>query len=150
MIRRTAAQEKAAVIRLAQIIVQRQSAILTDSEALTSPEAFEIWGVGMKYGEGQLIRHEDTLYRVMQATDSSQEHQRPGGEGMLALYRPVIPTAAGTAADPIPWIYGMDCSAGFFYSYGGEVYRCTADMLPCVWAPDSGIYQWSAHDGDIA
>ena len=56
------------------------------------------------------------MYRVMQAT-VPQAHQVPGGEGMLAIYRPIDREHAGTAEDPIPWVYGMDCLAGLYYSY---------------------------------
>lgn len=142
MIRESVAREKAAVLKLAQIIVQRQSGLLTDAEALTAPEGFEIWSPDMRYGADQVIQHEETLYRVVQEVASSQEHQQPGGEGMLAVYRPIVPTASGTEDDPIPWIYGMDCSAGLYYSYNEQLYLCKGDMLPCVWPPDSGIWQW--------
>lgn len=144
-LRRSQVEEKAAVLLLAQIIVQRQSAILTDAEALTAPQAFEQWGPGMKYGKDQIIWHaaSDKLYRLMNDVEKSQAHQPPGGKGMLAVYRPIEVSATGTIDDPIPYTYGMDCRDGLYYSYGGKLYLCKADMLPCIWPPDTaGMWQW--------
>ena len=64
---------------------------------------------------------------------------------MLAVYRPIETWHAGTRSDPIPWVYGMDCLAGLYYSYNGAIYRVAdgGDMIPCVWAPDTpGLWQW--------
>jgi hypothetical protein len=145
MIKRTVVEEKAAVIRLAQIIVQRQSAVLTDAEALTAPQAFEVWAPSMKYGAEQVIAHAGGLYRVAQDVAQSQVHQPPDAAGLLAVYRPIVPGHAGTAADPIPYVYGMDCVTGLYYSYDGRVYLCKGDMLPCVWPPGTaGLWQWEA------
>ncbi len=74
-----------------------------------------------------------------------QAHQPTHGEGMLAVYRPIDTTHAGTLEDPIPWVYGMDCTSGLYYSYNAAVYLCKADMKPCVWAPGTaGLWQWEA------
>lgn len=82
------------------------------------------------------------MYRVVQAV-TPQAHQEPGGEGMLAVYRPIDREHAGTLEDPIPWVYGMDCAAGLYYSHEGCMYLCKGDMKPCVWAPGSaGVWQW--------
>lgn len=66
----------------------------------------------------------------------------PHGEGMLAIYRPIVEGHKGNKKDPIPWVYGMDVKKNKYYSYGGVVYRAAENMLPCVWYPDSGIWQW--------
>ena len=85
-----------------------------------------------------------TLYRVVQAV-TPQAHQPPHGEGMLAIYRPIDTAHAGTEEDPIPWVYGMDCTSGLYYSYNAAVYLCKGDMKPCVWAPGTaGLWQWEA------
>ena len=64
---------------------------------------------------------------------------------MLAVYRPIDREHAGTLADPIPWVYGMDCYSGKYYVHGGITYLCKSDMLPCVWEPGSaGLWQWEA------
>ncbi len=147
MLHRSAVEEKVSVIRLAQIIVQRQSSLLKDAEALTSPEAFEKWAPDMPYGEGQIVYHEptDKLYRVVQTggVTKSQAHQPPGGEGMLAVYRPIEVTATGTKDDPIRYTYGMDTREGKYYKHEGKLYLCKSDMLPCIWPPGTvGLWQW--------
>lgn len=147
MLHKAMVEEKCAVIQLAQIIIQRQSHLLTDAEALTAPAAFEVWAEGMKYGAEQVVQHKGGIYRVVQAVDKSQAHQPPDAEGMLAIYRPISPTASGTENDPVPFAYGMDCVGGLYYTYQGNLYLCKGDMLPCVWYPDSGIWQWAKKGG---
>lgn len=110
------------------------------------PEAFPQWETVLEAGEelpkGRVIEKDGQLYRVEQAV-TPQAHQVPGGEGMLAVYRPIDQGHAGTEEDPIPWVYGMDCTSGLYYTYEGHKYRCAGDMKPCVWAPGSeGVYQW--------
>lgn len=145
MLKRTLVEEKAAVLRLAQVIVQRQAALLTDEEALTAAQAFTHWAAGQGYAKDQIVYHDQTqcLYRVVQAVTRSLATQQPGGVGMLAIYRPIQPQHTGAKTDPIPYLYGMDCSSGLYYSAGGEIYLCKADMIPCVYPPDTmGMWQW--------
>lgn len=123
---------------------------LSDGEALAMPDLFPAWedvlAAGEKLAEGTVLRDGETLYRVVQAGGvTPQENQPPHAEGMLAVYRPIELAHAGTADDPIPWEYGMDCRAGQYFSYEGHVYRVAAggDMIPCVWAPGTaGLWQW--------
>lgn len=125
---------------------------LSDSLALDmadlAPGCFPTWENvlqdGTELAQGRIIEKDGQLYRVVQ-TVTPQAHQEPGGEGMLAVYRPIDREHAGTPEDPIPWVYGMDCLAGLYYSYEGAVYRVAdgGDMIPCVWAPDTpGLWQW--------
>ena len=59
-----------------------------------------------------------------------------------ALLTSLIPVGR---EDPIPWVYGMDCTNGLYYTYEGTLYLCKSDMKPCVWAPGSpGLWQWEA------
>ena len=91
----------------------------------------------------EVINKDGQLYRVVQPVTPA-EHQPPDGEGMLAIYRPIEPDHAGTQEDPIPWRYGMDCTQGKYYSYGGKTYLCNLTMQACVWAPGTdGMWQWS-------
>lgn len=150
MAKRPNANEKAAVIRAAQIIVQRQSGLLKDEEALAAPEAFEKWGPNMKYGENQIIQgygEDTTLYRIVQpgGVEKSEAHRPPGSEGMLAIYRPIVKGHEGTLDDPIPYVAGMDCVAGKYYCHKKKVYLCKSDLIPCPenWQPGTpGMWQW--------
>lgn len=120
---------------------------ITDSQALSMASLFPIWPDGVneegQYIKDQVIQYEGQLYRIAQPTVTPQSHQTPSSEGMLAVYRPIELSHAGTLEDPIPWVYGMDCYSGKYYSYNSKVYKCTDDMIPCVWEPGSaGLWQW--------
>lgn len=121
---------------------------IPDASALQMATLFPTWDdvlqKGAELAKGRVISKDDQLYRVVQAV-TPQTHQEPGGDGMLAIYRPIDQEHAGTLEDPIPWAYGMDCLASVYYSYNGAVYKVAdgGDMIPCVWAPDTaGMWQW--------
>lgn len=122
--------------------------ILTDEVALSIPDLLPVWDDLLAAGEqivaGVCLTYGGQTYRVVQAV-TPLESQPPGGEGMLAVYRPIDREHTGTADDPIPWVYGMDCYAGKYYSYNGKIYRVAVGgtMKPCVWAPGTaGLWQW--------
>lgn len=121
-----------------------------DETALEMPDLFKTWEevleAGKTVAENSIINDGGTLYRVVaEGGVLPQEHQPPHGEGMLAVYRPIDTTHTGTLEDPIPWVYGMDCTEGLYYSYNATVYLCKANMTPCVWAPGTaGLWQWEA------
>lgn len=121
-----------------------------DETALEIPDLFKTWEevltAGVTVAENSIINDGGTLYRVVAAGGVlPQEHQPPHGEGMLAVYRPIDTAHTGTLEDPIPWVYGMDCTEGLYYSYNATVYLCKANMTPCVWAPGTaGVWQWEA------
>ena len=121
---------------------------LTDAVALSIPDLLPAWeellSAGNQVAAGVCLTHKGQTYRVVQAV-TPIESQPPGGEGMLAIYRPIEREHTGTLTDPIPWVYGMDCHQGKYYAHGGITYLCRADMLPCVWEPGSaGLWQWEA------
>ena len=121
-----------------------------DETALEMPDLFKTWAEILEAGKtvpkDTIINDGGTIYRVVPSEGVlPMEHQPPHGEGMLAVYRPIDKAHTGTQEDPIPWVYGMDCTAGLYYSYNGVVYLCKADMKPCVWAPGTaGLWQWEA------
>ena len=121
---------------------------LTDAVALSIPDLLPAWeellSAGNQVAAGVCLTHKGQCYRVVQSV-TPIESQPPGGEGMLAIYRPIEREHTGALADPIPWVYGMDCYSGKYYAHGGITYLCRADMLPCVWAPGTaGLWQWEA------
>lgn len=121
-----------------------------DETALEMPDLFKTWeevlAAGQNVAQNAIINDGGTLYRVVAAGGVlPQEHQPPHGEGMLAVYRPIDTAHAGTLEDPIPWVYGMDCTEGLYYFHNDTVYLCKANMKPCVWAPGTaGLWQWEA------
>lgn len=113
---------------------------LTDEVALSIPDLLHSWSELLAAGEpiqpGVCLVHEGQTYRVVQ-TVTPQAHQPPGGEGMLAVYRPIDREHAGTQADPIPWVSGMDCEKDKYYLHDGVIYRAKQKMSPCTWIPGS-------------
>ena len=104
---------------------------LSDVEALAMSDLFPVWedvlAAGEKLTEGTMLRDGETLYRVVQAGGVvPQENQPPHAEGMLAVYRPIEPSHAGTADDPIPAARGMAYTYGLYYRdpEDGKRYLC--------------------------
>lgn len=129
-----------------KLYVQKATDI-PDEQALEMPDLFYTWDEVLEAGElleaNTILNLDGQLYRVVQAV-TPQAHQRPDGEGMLAIYRPIDKAHAGTQEDPIPFVYGMDTEQGKYYSSGGKVYLCNQTMTPCVWPPETeGLWQWT-------
>ena len=104
----------------------------------------EVLAAGAKLPSGRIITKDGQPYRVAQEV-TPQAQQTPGMDGMLAIYRPIDEGHAGTLEDPVPWVYGMDCLAGTYYSYNGDIYLVEpgGNMIPCTWPPDTaGMWQW--------
>ena len=100
----------------------------TDAQAATMPTMYDLWAVGTAYGsEGQpsIVRRPDgQLYRIRQA-HTSQIGWEP--ENVPAIWAAIDKSHAGTAADPIPAVRGMEYVYGKHYldSEDGKTYLCT-------------------------
>lgn len=121
---------------------------IPDAMALEMTTLFPTWEEVLEAGReltpGRIITQDGQPYRVAQKV-TPQAHQAPNMDGMLAIYRPIDEGHAGTLEDPIPWVYGMDCLAGTYYSYNGAIYKVAngGNMIPCTWPPDTaGMWQW--------
>lgn len=149
-------EEQAKAAAEARLTSQMQAAVklyvkkatdIPDEQALEMPDLFRTWDEVLAAGEqleaDTVLNLDGQLYRVVQPV-TPQEHQRPDGEGMLAIYRPIDQTHEGTREDPVPFVYGMDTEQGTYYSSGGKTYLCNLTMTPCVWAPGTpGLWQWT-------
>ena len=112
----------------------RATTDITDAEALAMPDMFRTWEEVLEAGKAleanTVLRIGRQLYRVVQQV-TPQAHQRPDGEGMLAVYRPIDQSHAGTLEDPVPFVYGMDTEEGKYYSLRAATPTCaTQDMSP--------------------
>ena len=113
---------------------------MTDEQALSVGTMHEEWKAGRVFevdDVDMVVKYKDHLYRIVSA-HTALAHYPPDGEGLLALYRPIVQGHAGTEADPIPFVYGMDVEAGKYYGYNGENWIASKDMKPCVWPPAEG------------
>lgn len=87
------------------------------------PRWSDLWGCTV--APGFRLRYEGVLYEVV-ARHTIQSVWPP--PGLLSLYKVVTsqPTAeAGTIADPIQWVSGMELEQGKYYTDAGIMYRCT-------------------------
>lgn len=100
----------------------------TDAQAAAMPTMYDLWVPGVAYGgEGQpsIVRRPDgQLYRIRQA-HTSQVGWEP--ENVPAIWAAIDKSHAGTAADPIPAVRGMEYVYGKHYLDGedGNTYLCT-------------------------
>lgn len=112
-----------------------------ESTAFTLSPVCPDWKANHHYQQGEIVNHTGVPYRVIQDVDSL-EHQAPGTEGMLAIYRPIDP-APGTLEEPKRFYFGMDVTNGLYYTHNGKVYLAKSDMPACVYEPGSeGVWQW--------
>lgn len=133
------------VVTLMRTMV-RTATTIPDAVALSIPDMLPTWkellDEGKQVEADVCLMHEGQCYRVVQAV-TPQSPQPPGAEGMLAVYRPIDKEHAGTLEDPIPYVYGMNCYSGKYYSFEGKTYLCNQNMTPCVWSPGTqGLWQW--------
>ena len=122
-----------AMAAVAAISTELPDALALEMQA-AAPEAFPQWADVLEAGEelpkGRIIEKDGQLYRVEQEGGVvPQAHQVPGGEG---VYRPIDQGHAGTEEDSIPWVYGMDCTAGLYYTYEGHKYRVAVGGDMCA------------------
>lgn len=143
----TRSAKMAGQLQTATKLYVQASTDIKDEDALKMPDLFRTWSevlsAGAELQKNTVLNLNGQLYRVVQPV-TPQEHQRPDGEGMTAIYRPIDQTHAGTVEDPIPWVYGMDSEQGKYYSFDGKVYLCNLTMPGCVYQPGTpGLWQWS-------
>lgn len=86
-------------IKAAAISISAEDDVTAEQLAPICPT----WTAGEHYDALEIVNHEGFPYRVIQAVDAL-EHQAPGTEGMLAIYRP-IDASAGTKEDPKTFLW---------------------------------------------
>ena len=118
--------------------VQLYAGTLSDEEAVTVESLYPLWEAGAAYEKGALLRHGGRLYRVEQA-HTAQAHQPPGGEGMLAVYRPLQ-----EPGEVLPWVYGEAVSIGDrrIDPSDGRIYEVYAEAGANLWEPHTAPAIW--------
>lgn len=117
-------------IQTAMMAFAATSNSIPDSYALGMPSLFPTWEdvleAGNKLRGGTILNDGGQLYRVNHDDTLPLEHQPPHGEGMTDVYTPINNTNAGTAADPIPAVRGMEYTYGLIYKDpdDGQLYVC--------------------------
>lgn len=137
MNRRTEMAELRNALRL---FVSANGAAMSDEQALSVSSLHDKWEAGIVYEDkdvNKVVKHKGKLYRIVSA-HTAAAHYPPDAEGVLALYRPIDISHAGTLEDPIPFVYGMDVTGGLYYSYENAIWLAKINMAPCVWPPAEG------------
>ena len=118
--------------------VQLYAGTLSDEEAIQVDSLYPEWEAGAAYGKGALLRHGGRLYRVEQA-HTAQAHQPPGGEGMLAVYRPLQ-----EPGEVLPWVYGEAASIGDrrIDPSDGRIYEVYNEAGANLWEPHTAPAIW--------
>lgn len=121
-------------------VVQMYAAGLDDTQAVTVPTMYPTWAAGIDYAAQAIIQYDGRLYRAEQA------HQPLGGEGMLAIYRPLRPPTT----DPLPWIYGEAVEIGDkrIDPTDGLVYVVYTPAGANVWQPHEAPSVWQLYQPD--
>ena len=141
--------------RLQREMVQTAEFTPAEFSLFATAGLFPEWAADTEYAVGARIAHKRIVYAVQQ-THTAQSHQPPDSAGMLALYRPLCTRGSGedggdnnppdgSRERPYAFIPGMDVYADNYYTHADALYLAKADMLPCVWPPDTpGLWQWEA------
>lgn len=128
------------ISRAAQVhtVLSWQLQGLTDEQAVQVPELYPVWQPDTAYETGKIVYYVDCIYRVEQA-HTSQSHQPPGSEGMLAVYRPI------RAADGIyTWLYGeaVEIGAKRIDPTDGLLYEVYTPAGANIWEPHTVPAIW--------
>lgn len=115
---------------------------LAKGEGVSSPEVVKSTVVNIP--EGMEIESVDGATGTVNFKAIAKTETEVMKEQINAIYTKISEGYEGTATNPIPWVYGMECKEGVYYSYNGSVYKIAKGgyMNPCVWAPDCGIWQF--------
>lgn len=121
-----------AVLEVVEMLLSTLVNTLTvdDNTAIRMIKFYPEWKAGVPYLAGFKVRHNDKLWKVLQA-HTSQEGWNP--EAVPALFTQINETHSGTAVDPIPYDGNMALSAGLHYYQNGVIYRCTRDTVNPVY-----------------
>ncbi|MDL2318180.1 hypothetical protein LJC74_03675 [Eubacteriales bacterium OttesenSCG-928-A19] len=110
-----------------------------DATLLSTFTLFDAWSAGVEYKAKDVVRHEELLYQVGQ-DHTSQAHQPPGIDGMLAIYRPVQgEPEPGTV---LPWVSGEAVKIGDKRVYEGVAYEVYAEAGTNIWPPPDFPAAW--------
>lgn len=98
---------------------------ITDGDALKRPLLVYPWDsyVGRGLTGGQIVSHNDRLWRVRQDIASVLGDQPPSLD-TAALYGVIEVEADGSVDNPIAYAPPMEISEGRYYTQGGVKYRC--------------------------
>lgn len=101
---------------------------ITDADALRRPLLVYEWSsyIGGALVTGQIVSHDDRLWRVRQDVAAVLENQPPSID-TAALYEVIELEATGAKDDPIEFVIPMEIFKDKYYTYKNVKYLCTRD-----------------------
>lgn len=99
---------------------------LPDQLALKYSAMYPVWKEGIAVEAGQRYQYGGWLYKVGQA-HTTQADWTP--DVTPALWTVIDVTHAGSLADPIPAVAGMEYTKGLYYSEDGSLYLMNRDGM---------------------
>lgn len=118
--------------------IESLSNYLTDEEAVESTELFPAWNETGSYVTGDRVRHNGTLYKVLQS-HTAQADWAP--EAAPSLFAEVLAGQDGTAIGE--WVQPDSTNpynTGDKVTYNGKTYESTIDGN--VWSPEAYPQGW--------
>ena len=104
-------------------IIERAAVSLSDGEAASVPELITAWAYPVAYADGDRRSYGGKVYKCRQGHTSQADWTPDKTPNLWAV---IDAEHAGTQADPIPAIRGMEYEYGKYYLDGedGKVYLC--------------------------
>lgn len=101
---------------------------IPDAEALERAVVIYNWDryIGKPLNAGQVVVHEDQVYRVRQQITEVLSIYPPSLD-TASLYEAIVLTATGEIDDPIPYTPPMEIFNGKYYTQEDVKYKCTRD-----------------------
>lgn len=112
-------------------IIEEAVQSLKDDMALQSVNLHPMWAVNVSYTVGFKVRHNDRLYRCIQAHTSLTGWEP---ENVQSLWEAINETHSGTIDDPIPYYGNMALEEGKYYIQNDVIYRCIRDTVNPVYS----------------
>ena len=125
-------QKEQSLVKVAKVVA---NSVTDDAIALEIQEFYDEWQVGIAYVDGQYVRYEDVLYKVLMV-HTSQEVWVPSESP--SLFARVLVDPNGAILDWVQPDSTNPYMKGDKVKFDGKVYESEVDNN--VWAP--GIYGW--------
>jgi len=100
-------------------ILRQYRQLIDDEEAVKVKEIYPIWKENVAYALNARVTYKNILYKCTTA-HTSQADWKP--VNVPALWTAIDETHAGTLADPIPAVAGMEYIKGKYYIENGTKY----------------------------
>lgn len=110
---------------------QIESGVVTDEDLANLVYLYPLWAIGVNYAIGQVVRHVDGLYKVVQAHTSQAGWEPPAVPALFTAYR------NATGPSPDSWV--QPTGAQDAYAIGDRVTHDNPNDSSNIWIYESAI-----------